>query len=595
MARQLRIFVVLLLVCLAVGDSSKASPQSKTHVESETSNLLEELVGEEDGLLLSSAMNGTLIKSEDDLCLDTSQPFVEGSVLHMWLCDDNNVREQWDYDATTQQVRHSDGGLCLQAPTTADKLVTLMPCNAQESRQQWSFNTATGAITTESGECLAGSGESSGEVKVESCESGHSGQNWKMPKTHCKLTAWSPFTECTKTCGDGVQKRARAVMTDSRNGGIGCGHLVETRSCNGMPCSAAGSCQVGPWTKWTKCTHKCGGGKQIRTRDVLLQALSGGLQCPVLHEARQCNTHGCSASAQAAASVNGQNSRDTLPSETGLDAAKSLLVNATLTVEQADILKSCESMSPAISHLTLENGELQQQLEQVNNVLEALQAKLDEESDRSSALMAQNTNLTAQLDQVRLQVEQEQVASDAGATQPNGTSEELQIGPSALPSNTSNATGIMHRLLACREQAQGVEERYTTTTVQLEMLEAQFSEQSKELANCTLRESSMGTLSVEDAVAEAKMDFEVDKHVLNDCRSERDEIAAKLYQAGTDLLTCNMTYVKQLTLYQVCQSAQAASTSELALVAESKVAVKAEKNRFKKLLSQCQNPASSYN
>ena len=123
----MRAVILALLVCLAVGDYRKMSPQSKTHVETETLNLLEELVvdGEGDGLLLSpgdelacdvscasliwviscrAVMNGTLIKSGDDLCLDTSQPFVEGSALHMWLCDDNNVREQWDYNPTTKQV-----------------------------------------------------------------------------------------------------------------------------------------------------------------------------------------------------------------------------------------------------------------------------------------------------------------------------------------------------------------------------------------------------------------------------------------------------------------------------------------------------------
>ena len=293
----------------------------------------------------------------------------------------------------------------------------------------------------------------------------------------------------------------------------------------------------------------------------------------------------CVLCTQAAASVNGQKSGETTTSEMGLDAAKSLLVNATLTAEQAEILKSCESMSPAISHLTLENSDLQQQLKQVNKVLEALQAKLDQESEHSTVLMAQNTNLTAQLDEVGLQMEEKQVASDAAVTKQNVKSEELQ--PSM---NTTNVTGITHRLQVCKEQARGFEEQYTISAVQLEMLEAQFSDQSKELANCTLRESSMGSLSVEDTVAEAKMDFNVNKRILSDCRSERDEIAAKLYQESTDLLTCNMTYTKQLKLYQACQNAQLASRSEFALVAESNVALKAEKEQFKDLLSECQNP-----
>merc|ERR1712146_486581 len=83
---------------------------------------------------------------------------------------------------------------------------------------------------------------------------------------HCRVTDWTTFTPCTKTCGTGIQKRTRAIAVLPAFGGSACPHLVETRHCATRPCppaSEAADCQVGSWQPWTTCTHTCGGGIQV--------------------------------------------------------------------------------------------------------------------------------------------------------------------------------------------------------------------------------------------------------------------------------------------------------------------------------------------
>ena len=59
------------------------------------------------------------------------------------------------------------------------------------------------------------------------------------------------------------------------------------------PCSAV-NCQVGSWTSWSSCSHKCGtSGTKRRTRQQVQAASCGGF-CPYnLLEARACNRDNC--------------------------------------------------------------------------------------------------------------------------------------------------------------------------------------------------------------------------------------------------------------------------------------------------------------
>lgn len=53
-------------------------------------------------------------------------------------------------------------------------------------------------------------------------------------------TSWSVWSECSATCGGGIQERTRAcTYPKPQNGGKDCallGPAVETQSCNSQPC-----------------------------------------------------------------------------------------------------------------------------------------------------------------------------------------------------------------------------------------------------------------------------------------------------------------------------------------------------------------------
>ena len=53
-------------------------------------------------------------------------------------------------------------------------------------------------------------------------------------------------------------------------------------------------CQMSPWSEWGSCSDQCGGGKQSKTRSVVVQAAHDGQACPsALEEQQLCNAHAC--------------------------------------------------------------------------------------------------------------------------------------------------------------------------------------------------------------------------------------------------------------------------------------------------------------
>jgi len=52
-------------------------------------------------------------------------------------------------------------------------------------------------------------------------------------------------------------------------------------------------CEVGEWGEFAKCDKLCGGGKQVRKREVIIMAKHGGKECPVLENSLDCNVESC--------------------------------------------------------------------------------------------------------------------------------------------------------------------------------------------------------------------------------------------------------------------------------------------------------------
>ncbi|KAH3860504.1 coadhesin-like [Dreissena polymorpha] len=110
---------------------------------------------------------------------------------------------------------------------------------------------------------------------------------------------WSPWRQCSATCGGGKQIRSRSCSDPvPQFGGKPCDdaqHFIEMRVCNTLSCPVDGHWAV--WSPWLPCSVTCGRGNQIRTRNCSNPTPQfGGKPCDdALHfsESRDCNTHSC--------------------------------------------------------------------------------------------------------------------------------------------------------------------------------------------------------------------------------------------------------------------------------------------------------------
>jgi hypothetical protein len=111
------------------------------------------------------------------------------------------------------------------------------------------------------------------------------------PPVNCVVSGWSEWTKCDKLCGGGSQTRTRFVTTKPANGGTECPALTELQKCNTQPC--AQDCKVSNWSGWEACSKTCGGGVQTRTRTIIQPRINDGTECPTLYEDQVCNTNPC--------------------------------------------------------------------------------------------------------------------------------------------------------------------------------------------------------------------------------------------------------------------------------------------------------------
>jgi hypothetical protein len=82
------------------------------------------------------------------------------------------------------------------------------------------------------------------------------------PSLDCQTGDFGAWSQCNATCGGGWQNRSRPVIRPPLNGG-NC-ITVEFQPCQSFPCPT--DCNVSAWTEWTNCSRSCGGGIQHRFR-----------------------------------------------------------------------------------------------------------------------------------------------------------------------------------------------------------------------------------------------------------------------------------------------------------------------------------------
>merc|ERR1719189_349612 len=106
----------------------------------------------------------------------------------------------------------------------------------------------------------------------------------------CSVSDWTN-EECSVTCGGGVMKRARSIITQAQGGGVQCPPLTALVKCNEEACPV--DCRLNDWEGWSGCSAECGGGVRERSRTVQLEASSGGDPCEDTEEEEACNIQAC--------------------------------------------------------------------------------------------------------------------------------------------------------------------------------------------------------------------------------------------------------------------------------------------------------------
>jgi hypothetical protein len=108
-----------------------------------------------------------------------------------------------------------------------------------------------------------------------------------LPPVDCEVGAWGAWSMCSLTCGATATKtRSRSVMHAAANGGTGCPMLVESTNCGLSCCPVA--CVVSQWASWAPCSASCGSGVRSRMRSVVTDTDCGGVPCPSLTDSEPC-------------------------------------------------------------------------------------------------------------------------------------------------------------------------------------------------------------------------------------------------------------------------------------------------------------------
>merc|ERR1719379_666075 len=105
----------------------------------------------------------------------------------------------------------------------------------------------------------------------------------------CEMSKWTPEA-CDKKCAGGLQNLTRKTLTPE-NGGTQCLPPRMLKRCNDQPCPV--DCELHAWSGWSKCSSKCGGGVTQRLRDVKRAMMYNGKPCDQVSQTKACNAEAC--------------------------------------------------------------------------------------------------------------------------------------------------------------------------------------------------------------------------------------------------------------------------------------------------------------
>ncbi|CAD7963524.1 unnamed protein product [Amoebophrya sp. A25] len=113
----------------------------------------------------------------------------------------------------------------------------------------------------------------------------------------CKLSEWSYWSDCSVTCGEGQTTRERSIEEHPAWGGKVChgDPMVETKGCNLAKCPEDVDCHWDEWGYWSSCSKTCGNGIQERSRAIVVAPRGVGKLCEAKDrvEVRGCKEAEC--------------------------------------------------------------------------------------------------------------------------------------------------------------------------------------------------------------------------------------------------------------------------------------------------------------
>jgi hypothetical protein len=107
--------------------------------------------------------------------------------------------------------------------------------------------------------------------------------------TDCEVSDWVD-EECSASCAGGKQERTRSIIVHPING-TQCPPLKMERSCNVEGCPV--DCELEEWGGWSDCSAECGGGVMTRTRGKMVEPLNDGNPCEAQEEEKRCHGESC--------------------------------------------------------------------------------------------------------------------------------------------------------------------------------------------------------------------------------------------------------------------------------------------------------------
>ena len=107
--------------------------------------------------------------------------------------------------------------------------------------------------------------------------------------------AWSSWSECSATCGGGIRTKTRECNDppSAFNGDDCQGLSIEESECKAQKCPIDGN--WGAWSAWSECSATCGRGIQTKTRECNdPPSAFNGADCQGLaNEELECDTEEC--------------------------------------------------------------------------------------------------------------------------------------------------------------------------------------------------------------------------------------------------------------------------------------------------------------